>query len=42
MIRKIKNRVYDKEEGLKKFLTDVSGVIIGLVVYIVLQITILP
>ncbi len=37
MAKKIEDRVYDKEEGLKKFLTDLSGVIIGLIVYIVLQ-----
>jgi len=32
----MKDRVYDKEEGMKKFMTDISGVIIGLVIYIVL------
>ncbi len=37
MAQKMKDRAYDKEEGLKKFLTDLSGVIIGLVIYVILQ-----
>jgi len=37
MIQKEKDENYNKEEGLKKFMTDISGIIIGLIVYIILQ-----
>jgi hypothetical protein len=34
---KIKDENYDEEEGLKKLLIDLAGVMIGLFIYIILQ-----